>query len=153
LTTHVAGADPSMLPLFVLAGVTLAGLAGTLLAGIFFALRLRELFVLVTIAFAVVAEKLAVAETRLVCGIKGISMPYGVVPEDMTGHFRIIVVAVAATLGVCYALSRLPFGRVLLAIRDSEPRAEALGYRTGPIKVVVFGLGSAIAGLGGGLYA
>src|SRR4029453_5291308 len=130
-----------------------AGLVGTLLAAIFFALRLRELFVLVTIAFAVVAEKLAVGETDFLGGINGISMPYWVVPEDMTGYFRIVVVTVAATLAGCYGLSRLPFGRVLLAIRDSEPRAEALGYRTGAIKVVVFGLGSAIAGLGGGLYA
>jgi urea transport system permease protein len=153
LTTRIADADASLLPLFVLAGTALAGLAGTLLAAIFFALRLRELFVLVTIAFAVVAEKLAVAETDFLGGINGISMPYWVVPEDMTGYFRIVVVAVAATLAGCYGLSRLPFGRVLLAIRDSEPRAEALGYRTGAIKVVVFGLGSAIAGLGGGLYA
>ena len=153
LTTRIADADASLLPLFVLAGTALAGLAGTLLAAIFFALRLRELFVLVTIAFAVVAEKLAVAETDFLGGINGISMPYWVVPEDMTGYFRIVVVAVATTLAGCYRLSRLPFGRVLLAIRDSEPRAEALGYRTGAIKVVVFGVGSAIAGLGGGLYA
>ena len=56
-------------------------------------------------------------------------------------------------LALCYALTRLPLGRVLIAIRNFQSRAEALGYRTKVVKAVVFGLGSAIPGLGGGLYS
>jgi urea transport system permease protein len=153
LTARIEGADTSMLSLFVLAGAAVAGLVGALLAGVFFALRLREMFVLVTIAFAVAAEKVAVADTSLLGGINGIIMPYWVVPNDVTGYFRVVVTAVAGVLALCYTLTRLPLGRVLIAIRDSESRAEALGYRTKVVKVVVFGLGSAIAGLGGGLYS
>jgi branched-chain amino acid transport system permease protein len=46
-----------------------------------------------------------------------------------------------------------PFGQVLKAIRDNEPRAVSLGYDADRYKLVAFVLSSAIAGLAGSLKA
>ncbi len=43
-----------------------------------------------------------------------------------------------------------PFGQVLKAIRENEPRAISLGYKTDHYKLVAFILSAALAGLAGG---
>ncbi|MFT4129348.1 ABC transporter permease subunit [Labrys sp. (in: a-proteobacteria)] len=45
-----------------------------------------------------------------------------------------------------------PFGRVAVAVRENEVRASLLGYDPRLIKLAVFVVGSAIAGLAGALY-
>jgi len=44
------------------------------------------------------------------------------------------------------------FGKVLVAVRDSESRTRFLGYRPESYKLVVFVLSAMIAGIGGALY-
>jgi branched-chain amino acid transport system permease protein len=46
-----------------------------------------------------------------------------------------------------------PFGQVLTAIRENEPRATSLGYRTDDYKLVAFVLSAGIAGIAGGAKA
>ena len=46
-----------------------------------------------------------------------------------------------------------PFGRVLLAIRENEFRAEALGYRTVTYRTLANCLGALVATVAGALYA
>src|SRR5256886_13876363 len=46
-----------------------------------------------------------------------------------------------------------PLGRVVGAIRDNEPRAQALGYATWRYKLLAFVLSGGLAGLAGGLFA
>lgn len=46
-----------------------------------------------------------------------------------------------------------PFGQVLKAIRENEPRAISLGYRTYRYKLLAFVLSAALAGLAGGTKA
>jgi len=46
-----------------------------------------------------------------------------------------------------------PFGQVLKAIRENEPRAISLGYRTDQYKLLAFVLSAALAGLAGGTKA
>jgi len=43
-----------------------------------------------------------------------------------------------------------PFGQVLKAIRENEPRATSLGYRTDDYKLIAFVLSTFIAGIAGG---
>ncbi len=50
-------------------------------------------------------------------------------------------------------LQRTKFGRVTVAIRENETRAQLLGYDVRLHKVLVFSIGGAIAGMGGGLYS
>ena len=62
----------------------------------------------------------------------------------------------AAALALFILLLRVvnsPFGRVLLAIRENEFRAEALGYRTVIYRTIANCLGALVATLAGVLYA
>ena len=43
-----------------------------------------------------------------------------------------------------------PFGQVLKAIRENEPRAISLGYNTDHYKLLAFVLSAALAGVAGG---
>ncbi|MBV9079029.1 MAG: branched-chain amino acid ABC transporter permease, partial [Methylobacteriaceae bacterium] len=46
-----------------------------------------------------------------------------------------------------------PFGQVLKAIRDNEPRAISLGYRVNQYKLAIFVLSTTLAGLAGATKA
>ncbi|WP_245280508.1 MULTISPECIES: branched-chain amino acid ABC transporter permease [Chelatococcus] len=65
------------------------------------------------------------------------------------------VVAVIFLVGVLfiYRVIHSPFGQVLKAIRDNEPRAISLGYATNRYKLVVFTLSATLAGLAGATKA
>jgi branched-chain amino acid transport system permease protein len=52
-----------------------------------------------------------------------------------------------------YRIIHSPFGQVLKAIRDNEPRAISLGYRTSQYKLLVFVLSAGLAGLAGSTKA
>src|SRR5271168_5546991 len=64
---------------------------------------------------------------------------------------------VLAVFAVVYALIHRivhsPFGHVLQAIRENEPRAVSLGYKVDRYKLVAFVLSASIAGLAGSLKA
>ena len=51
---------------------------------------------------------------------------------------------------IIYRTINSPFGQVLKAIRENEPRAVSLGYKTDQYKLVAFILSAALAGLAGG---
>ena len=62
----------------------------------------------------------------------------------------------AAALGLGYLCSRWilhsKLGRVVISIRDAEPRARFLGYRTENYKVWLFVYSAVLAGIAGALY-
>jgi urea transport system permease protein len=53
---------------------------------------------------------------------------------------------------ICRALVTSKFGKMLVAIRDAEPRTRFLGYRAESYKVFVFTLSACMAGVAGALY-
>ena len=70
---------------------------------------------------------------------------------------RVLLMALSAlVLAAAYALSRAivcsRFGKVLIAIREAEPRTRFLAYRPEVYKLVVWVLAAAMAGIGGALY-
>ncbi|MBA5777990.1 branched-chain amino acid ABC transporter permease [Stappia sp. F7233] len=62
----------------------------------------------------------------------------------------------AGTLVAVYVLLRLllasSFGRIAVAVKENEVRASLLGYDPRLIKLIVFVIGGAVAGLAGALY-
>ena len=64
--------------------------------------------------------------------------------------------ASAFALGACFVAARLlvtsKLGRVLIALRDAEPRLRFLGYRAERFKLFVWTLSAMMAGLAGALY-
>ena len=57
------------------------------------------------------------------------------------------------TLLLCFQIRGSRIGRAIEAVREDELAAEVIGINLTYVKVAVFGLGAAIAGIGGGLYA
>ncbi len=64
--------------------------------------------------------------------------------------------ATAAALALGYLIARFmtasAFGKVLIAIRDAEPRTRFLGYRVERYKLVAFTVSAMMAGVAGALY-
>ena len=52
-----------------------------------------------------------------------------------------------------YRTIHSPFGQVLKAIRENEPRAISLGYKADQYKLIAFALSAVLSGLAGGTKA
>ena len=78
----------------------------------------------------------------------------GVLPlaDDLTLYYFVLAVVAGAWIFMGRVIGS-PFGQVLLAIRDNEPRAISLGYATDRFKLLAFVLSAALAGLAGALKA
>jgi urea transport system permease protein len=67
-----------------------------------------------------------------------------------------LLLITAAVLSAAFVLTRAMtlsrFGKVLVAVRDAEPRTRFLGYRPESYKLAVWVLSAVIAGIGGALY-
>jgi branched-chain amino acid transport system permease protein len=71
--------------------------------------------------------------------------------EGTSLYYLVLVLLLGAYLGL-RALVNSRFGNVVVAIREDPQRAELLGYDTRKYQLVVFVVGSALAGLSGVLY-
>jgi branched-chain amino acid transport system permease protein len=74
---------------------------------------------------------------------------------EQTGHAGIFFAfaIVAMLLIACYRLKSSSKGRALLAVRENEIAAEAMGVNTSHAKVVAFVTAAFFAGVGGALFA
>ena len=75
---------------------------------------------------------------------------------DLTNNvvmYYFVLAIFAAGFLLIYRVIHSPYGQVLKAIRDNEPRAISLGYRTERYKLAAFVLSAALAGLAGATKA
>ena len=64
--------------------------------------------------------------------------------------YYFVLVVFLAGFALVWRAVHSPFGQVLKAIRENEPRAISLGYRTERYKLLAFVLSASLAGLAGG---
>ncbi|PPQ28557.1 branched-chain amino acid ABC transporter permease [Rhodopila globiformis] len=72
--------------------------------------------------------------------------------NDMTMYWVVAAVFIGGFL-LIHRIIHSPFGQVLKGIRENEPRATSLGYRTDDYKLIAFVLSCAISGVAGGTKA
>jgi branched-chain amino acid transport system permease protein len=72
--------------------------------------------------------------------------------HTMTLYAVVLIIFLSAFL-LIYRTIHSPFGQVLKAIRENEPRAVSLGYRVDHYKLLAFVLSAAISGLAGATKA
>src|SRR5690606_15837147 len=75
---------------------------------------------------------------------------------SLSSDFTLYFVVLAITFGgilIVYRIIHSPFGQVLKAIRENEPRAVSLGYRVNRYKLATFVLSATLAGLAGATKA
>jgi branched-chain amino acid transport system permease protein len=79
---------------------------------------------------------------------------FGVIDlADNMAMYVFVGVVFAAAFVFVYRIVHSPFGEVLKAIRENEPRAVSLGYKTERYKFVAFVLSATLAGLAGATKA
>lgn len=142
-------------------GVGAAALAGWLLGWLFFSARGLggAFFGIVTLAVAFIVERIAINWNYL-GGLNGLmNVPAlragwnaGEEIVDETIVYYTMLAVLAAVVALLIAAARSPWGRVLLAIRNHDLRAQALGLRIAREKTRAFALGAAVAGLAGALF-
>jgi len=72
---------------------------------------------------------------------------------SVTTMYVLVFVIFLGGFLLTYRVIHSPFGQVLKAIRENEPRAVSLGYDTDRYKLLAFVLSAALAGLAGGTKA
>ena len=70
--------------------------------------------------------------------------------SDMTMYYVTLVIVVLAFLLIVRTIHS-PFGQVLKAIKENEPRATSLGYDVARFKLLAFVISAALTGLAGSL--
>jgi branched-chain amino acid transport system permease protein len=144
-------------------GLFAAGVAGMLLA--LFAARLRGHYLAIaSLGFAVIVYQILlnwISLTQGPLGIYAIQPPPPLripgLPEIAFSNLANLFYLTAAFALLCYLLLdqllRSPVGETLTAIREDEVSAASLGVNCQAWKVFAFGIGSAIGGAAGALYA
>jgi branched-chain amino acid transport system permease protein len=149
---------PAQSPALAIFGGTLvAGILGVIVGGI--AIRRQGIyFAMITLALAQMLYFFAL-QAKFTGGEDGIQgVPRGKLfgfidlADTMTMYVFVVVIFLAAFL-VIYRIVHSPFGEVLKAIRENEPRAISLGYKTDRYKLVAFVLSALFAGLAGATKA
>ncbi len=112
---------------------------------------------MVTIAFGIIVEHGLIeweALTKGFGGIGDIPKPHvGTTALTLAQYYYVAWAGVAAALLLARNLGRSPWGRALVAVRESEVAAESLGLNPHFLRTAAFALSAAFAGAGGCLYA
>jgi branched-chain amino acid transport system permease protein len=157
LAAHAAkqwGFAPEFAILLGMAGAAVLGFVAGLLAirrqGIYFAmitLALAQMFYFfyVQAPFTHGEDGIQAVPRGTLLGVLDLHNVYAM-------YYVVLAIFLAGFL-LIYRVIRSPFGQVLKAIRENEPRALSLGYRTVQYKFLAFVLSAALAGLAGSTKA
>lgn len=132
-------------PLALMAGGLMAALWGVLLG--YPTLRLSGDYLgIATLGFGEIVRVvfLNMSVTGGALGLAGI-------PRHTT--LTVVIILVVLAIWSMYRIENSRFGRSLVAIREDEIAAEAMGVNIASSKITAFAIGSFLAGISGGLYA
>ena len=142
----------------VWAALLVSTLAAVLMGGIVGLLAIRRqgiYFAMITLAMAqmVYFICLQLPQTGGEDGLQGVpreTLAGLDLSNDLTLYYVILVFSVLP-FALIYRTIHSPFGQVLKAIRENEPRAISLGYDVARYKLLAFVLSTGLAGLAGAL--
>jgi branched-chain amino acid transport system permease protein len=143
--------------LAILAGTLTAAVCGVI-AGALAIRRQGIYFAMITLALAQMMYFVAVRApfTGGEDGIQGVPRGhlFGIINLDnpTAMYFVVLCIFLAGFLFI-HRVIHSPFGEVLKAIRENEPRAISLGYKTDRYKLIAFILSASLAGLAGATKA
>jgi branched-chain amino acid transport system permease protein len=141
--------------------ILLGTAASALLGLVFGALAIRRqgiYFAMVTLALSQMLFFYAL-QAPFTHGEDGIqAVPRGVLfgfidLNDPLAMYYFVLAIFLVGFFIIYRTIHSPFGQVMKAIRENEPRAISLGYKTDQYKVIAFVLSAGLAGLAGGTKA
>lgn len=116
-------------------------------------------FAIVTLSLALTGTVLIVGQQGDTGGANGITDFRTLVGMDIVGDdtkqtiYLVEAAVLAVAMGLCVALMRSRFGKVLIAIRDKEDRVRFSGYNTAHMKAFVFAISALLSSIGGAFYS
>jgi len=157
VTAHAAKVWGWPPELAILAGVAGAAALGLVIGAL--AIRRQGIyFAMITLALAQMLYFFCL-QAPFTGGEDGIqSVPRGLLfglvdlRNTLAMYFTVLAIFLAGFL-LIYRTIHSPFGQVLKAIRENEPRALSLGYGADQYKLIAFVLSAALSGLAGGTKA
>lgn len=157
ISGHAAKAWGLSPELSVLMGTATGAVLGLVIG--FFAIRRSGIYMtMITLAFAQMVFFFALQApfTGGEDGIQAITRNrlFGVFDIASDFRFYFFVLAVFAIgMAVIYRIIHSPFGQVMKAIRENEPRSTSLGYHVSRYKLALFTMSAALAGTAGATKA
>jgi branched-chain amino acid transport system permease protein len=157
VTGHAAKVWGLPFELAVLTGTAAAAVLGAAVARV--AIRRQGIyFAMVTLALAQMVYFLFLQArfTGGENGLQGIPRGYLLGMIDLNNNMALYYVVAGIFLAGFLGVARIvnsPFGQILTAVRENEPRAISLGYDTDRVKQTAFILSAALAGLAGSTKA
>jgi ABC-type branched-subunit amino acid transport system ATPase component/ABC-type branched-subunit amino acid transport system permease subunit len=136
----------------------LGGVAAALVAAVLGAtvMRAREhAFVIITIALLFLFQTLALNLEGLTGGSNGLTLPlpgWGREVQNLPFYYAMLALAALSVL-LSWWIRRTKFGMGLVAIREDEDKAAAIGVRTPAYKLLSFVASAVLIGVAGGVYA
>jgi branched-chain amino acid transport system permease protein len=134
-----------------------AGVVGALLGAL--SLRVSGLYFAITTFIFTIIVYVTLSNSAWTGGLQGLSGPiFPAFPPELQavlGRSVVWVVAAVVLIAVAVAwnIRSSAFYPVLLAVRDAEPYARANGVRTSLVKVGIFALSAALAGMAGWAFS
>ena len=157
LSAHAAKVWGLTPELAILTGTATAAICG-LVAGSLAIRRQGIYFAMITLALAQMMYFFALQAkfTGGEDGIQGVPRGnlFGLIDlrNEMTMYAVVLIIFLAGFMFI-YRIIHSPFGEVLKAIRENEPRAISLGYKTDRYKLAAFILSATLAGVAGSTKA
>jgi branched-chain amino acid transport system permease protein len=139
-------------------GIAAGALLGAAIGGVCFRSGLKgSYFALVTLAFAEVLRIIASVSPLTGAGV-GTLIPLDLRPEafqfkSRVPFYYILLALTAASLAIVRGIENSRFGAWLVAVRENEDTAKALGVDVGAVKLKAMILSAAITAAAGGFYA
>lgn len=138
-----------------LAAILLASAFGVLLA--YPTVRVRGVYLaVITIAFGLIIENVAIEWQSLTGGTTGIS---GIPSPNLFGlplsgyaYYGVLAASLLAAVAFFANLKASRFGRAMLAVAQSETAARSLGVNVAGVRTLAFAIAAAMAGAAGSFY-
>jgi branched-chain amino acid transport system permease protein len=153
VTGHVLKVMGLPFELGIVAGVIVAALIGLIIGGL--AIRRQGIyFTMITLALAQMLYFVCLQApfTGGEDGLQGVPRGklFGLIDleNDMTLYFVVLAICIAG-FALIMRTVHSPFGQVLKAIKENEPRAISLGYDVDRYKLLAFVLSASLSGLAG----
>ena len=112
-------------------------------------------FVIITIALIYISQLIALNWSSLTGGSRGLTLPLTTYPREWqnTPFYYVLLFLLVLSVALSWWIRRTKFGMGLLAIREDEDKAVAIGVNGLAYKVSAFIASALFAGMAGGVYA